>query len=464
MPRPRCKPPARRSPAACFTLLLAWCLAASSASRADTPQVSAAQLREDISLIRDSLARAHPDLRFSTDPGAVAAALEATGRDAPPSMTRDQAWQRLATLNPLFADAHLFVGFPDWQADSLAYLKAGGAYFPFEVDIDGHGALFVRAALGGGATDLAGARIVEIDGVPAERLTTRLLARMHGDTPAFRAHLLATRWWLYHAKLSGTPPRYRLGLARGGRQWSVDLPASAQVPAVLRDAGDVDRAFRFDDAGAAGCAAVLKVGTFDGRFADRFAAFARAAFARLREDGASTLIVDIADNGGGDDALWIDGLMPYLATRPYRTGSAYRKKVMETNPAKGEVAGQVVDGQVDTWHASDLDNPLRFKGKVVVAIGPATYSSAVLFANVMHDFGFGTLAGSGDAARRTQSGGIRKFMLPNTGLALWVPRFILAPPSGGPRDALLAPALTLGQARAQACATPATATVPGAPR
>ena len=49
------------------------------------------------------------------------------------------------------------------------------------------------------------------------------------------------------------------------------------------------------------------------------------------------------------------------------------------------------------------------------------------------------LVGTGHSARRTQSGGVQRFLLPNTGLALWVPRFILAPPNGAPRNVLLAP-------------------------
>jgi hypothetical protein len=83
---------------------------------------------------------------------------------------------------------------------------------------------------------------------------------------------------------------------------------------------------------------------------------------------------------------------------------------------------------------------LRFKGKTLVEIGPGTYSSAVLFANVMRDFGFGTLVGTGGTARQTQSGGVRQFILPNSKLALWVPRFVLAPSIAHPPGALLEPA------------------------
>ncbi|WP_051109970.1 S41 family peptidase [Massilia niastensis] len=413
------------------------------------PRISAEQLREDLAFLRQTIARVHPDLRFSTSQDALNEALDAIAAGARTDLTRDQAWQRLATLNPLFADAHFFVGYPDWRADGAAHLASGGALFPFEVDLDGKGQLSIRTALGGGASELAGARILAINGVPADLAATELLKRTHGDTPLFRAHLLAGRWWLYHWKLYGAAVRYRLDLLRDGRQWSVDVPASTQLPTVLQGATDFERRFGVEI--GPGCTAVLKAGSFDGEFKHQFLALTRMAFDRMRQEGVSTLFIDISDNGGGDDDMWLEGLMPYIAAHPYRTGSRYTKRVLEANPARGEAAGQVIDGEIQTWRQPLPDNPLLFKGKVVVLIGPATYSSAVLFANVIRDFGFGTLAGRGHAARRTQSGGVRKYVLPHTGLALWAPRFVIQPPAGAQQEALLVPAPGLEQAPATSC-------------
>lgn len=439
----------RRPAVLLFAALLALAAASFPAPAAESP-VSAGQLREDIAFIRQAIGRTHPDPGFSADPEAIENALKALGQAAPASMTRDQAWQQLAALNPMFTDAHLFIGYPDWRAETRAHLASAGTLFPYEVDLDPESRLFIGARLGGAATPLKGARILAIDGVAAATAVTALSARAHGDTPLFRRHLLAQRWWLYYWKMYGARTHYRLTLERGQETWTEDVPASTQLPALLRDDNAFERQFGF--VSEPGCAAVLSVGSFDYAFKERFLALTQAAFARLREDGASTLYIDISANGGGDDALWLEGLMPYLATQAYRTGSAYVKKVVDPNPARGETAGQIVEGAIETWHPAQLDNPLLFKGKVVVILGPSTYSSAVLFANVMHDFGFAVLAGTGNAARRTQSGGIRRFILPHSGLALWVPRFVLAPPGGAGRDALLAPDQAPGRLPIPACA------------
>lgn len=396
--------------------------------------ITVPQFREDLDFLRRTLMQSHPDLPFSSDVAALEAAIRALASDTRTPISQDEAWRRLATLNPLFADGHLSVGFPDWQTAAIAHLREGGTLFPYEVSLDDDG-LHIGALLGGAATPLQGARIIAINGEPADLVTAALMQRMHGETALFRSGLLAQRWWFYYWKMYGTTPSYRLTMAQGGRTFSIETMGSKELPLLLRDAAAFDRQFHF--AFQPDGSAVLTIATFAPADRGKFLAFTRDAFARLRQAGTGQLTIDISRNGGGDDAMWLDGLMPYLATSAYRTGSTYKKRVVEANVERGEVAGQVVTGSISTWHTPQPDSDLLFKGKTLVAIGPGTYSSAVLFANVMHDFCFGTLVGRGGAARRTQSGGVRRFVLPNSKLVLWVPRFVLAPPVATAPAALL---------------------------
>ena len=57
----------------------------------------------------------------------------------------------------------------------------------------------------------------------------------------------------------------------------------------------------------------------------------------------------------------------------------------------------------------------------------------------MQDFGFGTLAGAAPTARAEQSGSVQQSLLPNTGLVLVWPRFVLERPSGATDPVLLTP-------------------------
>jgi hypothetical protein len=411
-------------------------VAPEAAAQPATPRLTAEQVRQDLDFIEQTISEHHPDLRFSADPHAVDETCRALRAGIRKEMTRDEAWRLLARLNPVLADGHLLVGYPDWRASTKAELNAGGTLFPYEVGLS-DGQLVIHALLGGADTPLRGARIVAINGQATDAVAAPLLARMHGDTPLFRSALLAQRWWFYYRKMFGAPPSYRLKLARGKESWSVETPGSHDIPLLLRTEAEFDRQFHLDV--EADGSAVLTIGSFALEDVDRFLGFTHDAFTRLHAAGTAKLRIDISANGGGDDPPWIKGLMPYLATAPYRIGSTYKKRVTVENTDPSAQVGQVVDGEISTWYQPSLDNPLLFKGKTEVVIGPGTYSSAVLFANVLSDFGFAQLTGKGGAARRTQSGGVRRFTLPNSKLALWIPRFVLDPPVPGAHRALLEP-------------------------
>ncbi len=355
-------------------------------------------------------------------------------------MTRDDAWRQFATLNPVLADAHLFVSFPDWRADSSAYLARGGAFFPYEVYVDSTGQPFIRAKLGGASTSLAGARIDRIDGLDARQVTKTLLARVHGDTPAFRSELLSRRWWFYYWKLYGDRTAYDLVLAKKTNT-SIHVPGSRETPVLLADEASFDRQFRIELLPEK--SALLTISTFSWPDEEKYFEFTRKAFATMRDAGVRTLVIDIRANGGGDDAFWMKGILAEIATEPYRWGSTYRKRIIEKYRDEGEETGDVVSGTIGTWIQPELDNPARFAGKTYLLVGPSTYSSAILFSNVMQDFGFGLVAGTGGSARSTQSGGTEPFTLPHTGLVVWSPRFVLVRPSGAVTPALFEPDIPL---------------------
>ena len=157
-----------------------------------------------------------------------------------------------------------------------------------------------------------------------------------------------------------------------------------------------------------------------------------------------------SSNAGSDaplpnDDQWIDALLPYLATRPYQWASGYRKKIFAQYRKDGETTGAVVDGRIGRVIEPQPDHPLRFRGKTYVLVARGTYSSAVLFANVMQDYGFATLAGTGDAARARQSGGVQRIVLPHSKLAITVPRFILQRPSGATEPVLVSPDIRIDE-------------------
>jgi hypothetical protein len=424
--------------AACAFLLCAAALCGpAAAARPLTPQ----QWQEDLALVRATIASTHPDISHSTDPATLARALDDAERTLRRPLTQDQGWRVLATLNPLFADAHFCVCYDDWRTEARAVLATGHGLFPFAVDVDERGAIVITRWLAGASTPLAGARIATIDGRPAADISATLLARMHGDTLRFRAGVLSQRFAFYYAAFYGTPSRFDIELAVPSRR--------LRVAANRQGAPDLVGTPRFEDAFALTMlpsrTAVLRIDTFAWPDKDRVVAFHRDAFARLREAGVDTLLIDVRNNGGGNDDQWIDGVLPYLATAPYRWASSYRKRILEKYRKDGEIVGDVVEGRIDRVIEPQPDHPLRFTGKTYVLVGRGTYSSAVLFANVMQDYGFATLAGTGGAARTQQSGSVQRVVLPHSKLAIAVPRFILQRPSGAATPVLMTPDIAIDE-------------------
>lgn len=405
---------------------------------ADTARFSPAQLQQDLQFMRQAIENTHPEPDLRSGRSAYEQAFRTAQERLRQPLTRDEAWRVLAAMNPAFNDAHLALLLPDWRSETRAHLAAGGKLFPFEVTIDQQGRIFLLAALGGGASPLAGRQLDSINGVPAARILAELGALVHGDTPAFRNKVLERRLWLYYWKTYGAPERFALGV--GGKVHKAS--ATTAQPATMAADQSFEQAFQFrmlpDGVG------LLTVKQFSWPDKQRFYAFTERAFTALRDAGARTLLIDVRENGGGDDDMWKTGIVRYFADKPFRNGSSYVKKVLEGRAGPGEKVGDVVNGSVDSWEQPEPNHPLHFRGKVFVLVGDMTYSSAVLFSNSVQDFGFAKLVGAGGYAYVRQTGGTQKqHILPNTGLELVVPRFVLDRPSGKREPVLLQPDIVL---------------------
>ncbi|HET9447805.1 MAG TPA: S41 family peptidase [Steroidobacteraceae bacterium] len=402
---------------------LALLVVVGQASGAEAPQTfSPQELRQDLAELEAQIYRIHPDVEHSVRKADLARALSGVRARLDRSMTREEAWVTLAALNPVMSDGHLVVTYPGGSGAEISrHLSNGGRLFPFDVHVAADGELFIRSAFNGEASALQGRRIDAIDGVAGRQISERLLAHVNGDTPALRAALLSMRFPFFYWKLYGDKQSYRLKVA--GVESLVE--GRSEMPLAYADRS-FEQLFRFEMPNPR--QAVLTVNEFYWREKPKFYEFTRAAFARMKAAGAQTLVIDIRANTGGDDDMWLEGLMPYVADKPYRNGSDSVLKVIEGRQKQGQKVGDVVRGSQSTYQPSD--NPLRFTGKVYVLIGPATYSSAILFTNAVQDYGFATVVGTGGAARATQSGGTQNVKLSRTQIGLVAPRFLLKRPSG----------------------------------
>ncbi len=419
-------------------------LGAMQSALAQTEAVYApAALQQDLRFLREEIDRIHPEPGLFVSRETLRKAYARLEEQLQQPMNRDQAWRAFSTLNPVFADGHMFVVQPDWDAQTRQHLAAGGLLFPYEVQVDAAGGMLIRSGLDGSAGALAGTRIETINGVPASQVAKELLALMAGDTPALRANLLSRRLWFYYWKTYGAPRQFDLVVAGPDGPRQLKVAASNAIPASLPASGNegFDKTYRF--ALLPGGAALLTVNQFAWPNQQAFYAFTRDAFTKIRDAQVKTLIIDVRENTGGDDDMWKKGILPYIADKPFRNASSYVKKVIAGRQSGAEKVGDVVHGFGDTWIEPEPANPLRFSGKTYVLVGRITYSSAVLFSNVAQDFGFARLVGAGGYARTRQTGGVVSIVLPNTRLGVTIPRFVVDRPSGEREPALVHPDIVL---------------------
>ncbi len=310
--------------------LLAWAFAA----RAQEPATfTSEQLRADLAALESALKRTHPDVSHSVDPAALARAIEDVRSRLDRPMTADEAWRVFSSLNPVMADGHLTVMFPGGTAAEIQrHLKSGGRLFPYAVHVT-DGAIFVRSQVDGSATPLAGERIDTINGVPADDVARKLLAHMNGDTPALRDEFLSDRFAFWYWKFFGEHRSFKLRISG----IEVGAEASADMPPAYREKS-FEQLFRFDL--LEGNAALLTIDEFYWSDKPKFYEFTRSTFERMQAAGTCTLIIDIRANGGGDDDVWYEGVMPYIATRPYRNGSTYLLKIIEGRAKGGPESGR----------------------------------------------------------------------------------------------------------------------------
>ncbi|RVU34442.1 hypothetical protein EOE67_15470 [Rheinheimera riviphila] len=435
------------------TLLLSVCLMPF-ASTANTPAVQVkvkpnsqaaentekftpTQLKQDLQSLRAFIDATHPDISHSASPQQLEQAFASIENSLTKPMTANEFWHQTAKLNPLFNDAHWSVNLPEADSDMQQLIKKTGGLFPLEVHLRPDGELTVLALAGGGETPWRGATIESINGVLAPVLSRQLLTLRHGDTPLNRANLLGPSFQLYYASVFGTPTEFTLQLKQNDQLITAVLPASKQAAVIGKTSNKFADNFSYRALNAN--TAYLELGTFYWPEEQEIGSFTKEAFAKIQQSGATTLIIDVRENRGGNDSAWIDHLMPYLADQPFRVGSHSKKKVIASRASVTEPAGLVIESEFKTWYQPQLTNPLRFQGKVVVLTGRRTYSSAVQFSNVMQDFSFATLAGEGSYVRSRSTGGVQFIALPHSKLDIIVPRFWAARPQGGFTEQLQTP-------------------------
>ncbi|WP_299324435.1 S41 family peptidase [Parasphingopyxis sp.] len=387
--------------------------------------LSAAELRADLDTWLEWTRDTHPDLAHSVEPGALEAAASALADDLPETVTRAEAWRRLATLNPLLNDAHMGLVVPEPPA-----LPDGTATMTIAIE---DGALRVVE----GADILPdGSVIGAVNGRTWAELLGTLRPLVRGESDRLREHIIELRLRHYLALALDGEPIDRLDyVAPDGTAGQVVI----ETPIGFSTTETGDFALSWRDS-----AAILSVPSFDRDREEEFAVFLADAFAEIAARGADHLVIDLRTNGGGAHDL-SDRLMAYLTDRPYSAISAVTARITAENQAliPGSTIGQIVSVPFQQTVSPPEDMENRYSGPVTIMIGPATYSQAIVFAATARDHEVARLTGQPTAGPANQTGQVQSHRLPHSGFTVRAPLYVLYRASGDPSRAPLMPDIVI---------------------
>lgn len=383
------------------------------------------EVKQDIDQWISFINKTHPQLSYTVkDVDAFYSDIEQLKDNINEPISVLNFWRKISIFNSTLNDGHTVITLPKPKELANLHIANGGGIFPYSV-VFNNDKLVIKSTIDGKATELRGNEIIEINGKKINDFIAPILKRTHGDSEAFRKTLLQRRFaeyvWLYYGDIK----TFEIVLSKFGKETPKTINAS-HTQFDLSDKFDDNFKFEILDSKNA----LLTIETFYwGAEYKEVIAFLHDAFSKIQNNSIEHLIIDIRENGGGDDVIWIDGILPYLAKNKWKTGSKYKVKIIEGRAKESQTVGDVLEG--DMSYREVKNNIPKFEGDVSVLISDFTYSSSILFANVIQDYQLGQLVGEPTGGKSGQTGGTQALNLANSNLRVISPRFYLERPKGG---------------------------------
>lgn len=408
-----------------------------------TTTLSSAGAREDLELSIAAVEAAMPNIYWHQSRQAWAAA-KATARADVISVTDSEAlWRILRPLVGRIGEGHLGVHLS--TAMSQHYRDA--PRFPLDLLWSDEGA-FVLAGYGAAADISKGTRMISVDGVSDADLLSEMVAVTPHDGTIRTGTMrdISGRGFasmLY--RLRGAQSHFHVVLDGPAGRTERDLPA---VPRAARPAEPDDPLPRPTLDWIDGHTAYLNVPTFSNsrlRAAGvTFPEVIHSVFVELRQRGATDLILDLRENGGGSEPNE-SILFSYLVEKPLRKYAAVEARSQHI--AVTSLSGRRFETDVFEDDDKDQQRPIRggrwrrrntpphglmsrwttfspiFHGRLVVLAGGATFSGGAELASMLQHTDRGVFVGEevGGADQGNTSGYRWTLELPNSGMQLTIP-------------------------------------------
>ena len=411
-------------------------IAAAATSGTAAAPLSVEQLRADLQLARSALEETHGGIYRYTPQAEVERAFEQAAAALKRPMEATEFERILAPAVAALRRGHTAV----MPSPELKAAMEQALLLPLEVKLI-KGRIFILRDFDG-AGKLAGREIVSINAVPATTILARLLAASPADgfIATGRAQRVARKFREELFTHFGMQDQFTLGLGgpatatalmAGQTMATIKLASTSRYPQDQRQTRFAQLSFL-----DGGKIARLQIVNFSAEDEDDDGAtILKKAFEKIAANGAQTLLLDLRDNGGGEDVLGkrvfshlVDAPFPYYEELTVkRPGVSYGAHVQGDAGIPARALTQRTDGLYAlAGHPNlGLQKPAlpTFKGRVIALINGRSFSTTAELITQLHDKHRATFVGeeSGGAYHGNSSGGDVTLVLPNSGLKIAIP-------------------------------------------
>jgi hypothetical protein len=405
------------------------------------------KLRADFRIARQALEEGHSGIYRYTSKQELDRVFDQAEKSLTKPMSMLAFYRVLAPVVAAIKCGHTDVSLPKGFM-KLYTVKSG--ILPLEVRVL-DGKVYVWRDLSGAPVLLAGMEIRSINKVPASKIVEKMLAATSGDGDIQTNRMWRISGWTFSSRLlalAGLSGPYDVALwdSKEKRQIKVHLNGAdmARLQEAARARFPQDQhpktagELKFLDEGMI---AVMKIHEFGG-FVDAerkqtLREFYRESFGAMHRNGTKSLVLDLRNNGGGEDELG-KLLLSYLLDKPFKYYDDLVINALEFPTVQkyanfpkvpADRVGRMPNGK---YHALEhthpnlgLQQPSRptFQGKVIILINGGCFSTTAEFLSHAHYHKRATFIGeeSGGGYYGNTSGAVPALTLPNSKLVVYVP-------------------------------------------
>ncbi|THD67335.1 peptidase S41 [Robertkochia marina] len=394
-------------------------------SQSERTTFSKAEVLADLDYLYTSLQDAHYNVYAYISENEFRSAYEKVKT----SITKDslstlEVINRFQPLTSAIKNGHTAIEFPIPQY--LAYINAGGTLFPLEIAFENNTTL-VRRNWSTNETIEPGAEVISINDIPVNKILEQIYPHIAAERPYFKqAKLELFTFPRYYWQVFGEAPEFEVTLKSNGELKKHKIAAITALEGYEMKRPDIFYGKR--ELSFLNDIPYLIPGNFSGKI-EEYQKFIDSAFSVIKRKNSKKLIIDLRNNGGGEDSF-SDYLVSYIADKPFNWTSKFTLKTSQFlkediiknkdttdvywQEALNRKNGEVYEYEFDKYLPQPKEK--RFQGDVYLLVNRQSHSQSAVTAAQIQDYGFATIVGEETGEYPSLYASRYGYQLPKTGI------------------------------------------------